>query len=134
MKRNRLYALVSWACAAGYLYLVVFGFILSGSGYGICVFKHLTGIPCPSCGATRALLLAMKGEIWASLLMNPLGLIIGILLLVLPIWILYDRNRESQTLLNFYLKTEQLLRKPIVLIPVLALGLTNWIWGISKGL
>jgi hypothetical protein len=37
-----------------------------------CVFKGLTSIPCPTCGATRAALLLARGEATASLNMNPL--------------------------------------------------------------
>jgi hypothetical protein len=37
-----------------------------------CVFKGLTSFPCPTCGATRAVLLLSHGEAAASLNMNPL--------------------------------------------------------------
>jgi hypothetical protein len=37
-----------------------------------CVFKELTSFPCPTCGATRAVLLLAHGEAAASLSMNPL--------------------------------------------------------------
>lgn len=37
-----------------------------------CVFKGLTSFPCPTCGATRAVLLLAQGEVSASLSMNPL--------------------------------------------------------------
>jgi hypothetical protein len=37
-----------------------------------CVFKELTSFPCPTCGATRALLLLIHGDVTASLSMNPL--------------------------------------------------------------
>jgi Protein of unknown function (DUF2752) len=37
-----------------------------------CAFKGLTGIPCPTCGATRSVVYLARGEITASLVMNPL--------------------------------------------------------------
>jgi Protein of unknown function (DUF2752) len=37
-----------------------------------CAFKGLTGIPCPTCGSTRALLCLSQGKLAAALAMNPL--------------------------------------------------------------
>jgi hypothetical protein len=37
-----------------------------------CAFKGMTSFPCPTCGATRAVLLLAHGEVAASLSMNPL--------------------------------------------------------------
>ena len=37
-----------------------------------CAFKGLTGIPCPTCGSTRAVLHLSHGDILAALVFNPL--------------------------------------------------------------
>lgn len=37
-----------------------------------CVFKGLTGVPCPTCGSTRSIVRLSHGDLAASLLMNPL--------------------------------------------------------------
>ena len=37
-----------------------------------CVFKRIAGIPCPTCGSTRAVLHLSHGEIIAALAFNPL--------------------------------------------------------------
>ncbi len=37
-----------------------------------CPFRILTGIPCPTCGATRSLIQLAHGDITAALMMNPL--------------------------------------------------------------
>ncbi len=37
-----------------------------------CPFRMLTGIPCPTCGATRSLIQLAHGDITAALMMNPL--------------------------------------------------------------
>ena len=36
-----------------------------------CVFRALTGIPCPTCGATRSLVRLAHGDLSASFGMNP---------------------------------------------------------------
>lgn len=38
----------------------------------ICPFRALTGIACPTCGGTRALVAAAHGELGAALRLNPL--------------------------------------------------------------
>jgi hypothetical protein len=40
-----------------------------------CVFKGLTGIPCPTCGATRSVVHLSHGDIAAALFMNPLSVL-----------------------------------------------------------
>jgi hypothetical protein len=37
-----------------------------------CVFKGLTGIPCPTCGTTRSLVYLSQGDITTAFTMNPL--------------------------------------------------------------
>ncbi len=40
-----------------------------------CVFHDVTGCPCPTCGATRCVRLALGGEFAAAFGINPLALI-----------------------------------------------------------
>jgi hypothetical protein len=37
-----------------------------------CAFRAITGMPCPTCGATRAVLALLQGEWYAALRFNPL--------------------------------------------------------------
>ncbi len=37
-----------------------------------CLFKKLTGLPCPTCGATRAVVHLAHGDISHAFMMNPL--------------------------------------------------------------
>jgi uncharacterized protein DUF2752 len=50
-----------------------------------CVFKVLTGFPCPTCGATHSVVALARGEVTASFMMNPLMalcLLAGILVFI----------------------------------------------------
>jgi hypothetical protein len=53
------------------------------SDTGICVFRRVTGLPCPSCGMTRSYLALFRGDIKTALFMHPLfwmvPLIIGLI-------------------------------------------------------
>lgn len=41
-----------------------------------CAFRTICGIPCPTCGVTRSLIELARGNICASLSMNPLAAVI----------------------------------------------------------
>ncbi len=38
-----------------------------------CMFRKLTGLPCPTCGATRSVVHLAQGDISAAFMMNPLA-------------------------------------------------------------
>jgi hypothetical protein len=59
-----LWILAGLAGLAGLLLLHVW-VPLPGLRNSVCLFRHLTGIPCPGCGMTRALAHLAKGE-WAA--------------------------------------------------------------------
>ena len=39
----------------------------------LCLFYHLTGLPCPGCGLTRSFVCLGHGHLWQSLHWHPLG-------------------------------------------------------------
>ena len=56
-----------------------------------CVFHALTGVPCPACGSTRAVLALLTGDLRAAFAFNPL-VILGIacalgFALAAPVWL-----------------------------------------------
>jgi hypothetical protein len=66
--------------------LMLFGFLLARFAAPLfrllpaCTFRQVTGVPCPSCGATRAGLALAQGDLSAALSYNPLWVIsLGIL-------------------------------------------------------
>jgi hypothetical protein len=52
----------------------------------ICPFRHLTGIPCFTCGGTRAVLALTRGDVHAAFEWNPLVAVSAIAALV---WLFY---------------------------------------------
>lgn len=38
----------------------------------VCIFRNATGVPCPTCGSTRAVLALMRGDIMQAAAFNPL--------------------------------------------------------------
>lgn len=65
-----------------------------------CLFRHLTGTPCATCGGTRATFALLQGDLWTALTFNP-G--VTLLLVAIPVWILWAmlrRGRPSAPLLS----------------------------------
>ena len=134
--RNKLYALLAVACLAGYIWLYA-GLISAKPAmhsFEVCLIKHTTNIPCPSCGSTRSVIALMHGHFQDALYINPLGYIIAIIMLLTPFWIIADLARKSKTLFNFYRTIEYYLTKPKYAVPLALLIIINWIWNIKKGL
>ena len=59
----------------------------------VCLFWNLFHIPCPSCGATRATVLLLQGELEKSIAYSPLPLI---LIAVGIIWLLFFSKHSER--------------------------------------
>lgn len=46
-----------------------------GIGTPVCFLREFTGIPCPGCGGTRALLKLSKGDFIGAVALNPLAVL-----------------------------------------------------------
>lgn len=136
LSRSNLYRILFIACMAGYIWLYI-GLSIYQSEIktvAVCPIKHLTNIPCPSCGSTRAVILLTKGEFVNALLLNPFGYVVAVIMVLIPFWILADLVTKKETLYECYQKAETYLRKPGVAIPLIVFVIVNWIWNITKGL
>jgi hypothetical protein len=135
MTSNKLYILLSTACILGYIWLAItINRHTSGRpDLDVCLFKHLTTLPCPSCGSTRSIMALLNGDIAGSLFWNPFGLIVFVVLVASPVWIFYDMITRKTTLFCFYLNVEHFINQKRVAIPAIILVLVNWLWNIYKG-
>lgn len=134
MTRNKLYSLLLITCLTGFIYLFYNIHTLQSQAFRVCIIKNVTGYPCPSCGTTRAVTLLLKGRILASLLLNPFGIIVTMIMTIFPIWILMDFFLKKETFYFWYKKAEGTIRKPWLASILIVLVLLNWIWNIYKHL
>ncbi|MDP1677836.1 MAG: DUF2752 domain-containing protein [Bacteroidota bacterium] len=101
----------------------------------LCLVKHITGIPCPSCGTTTAMIELVHGNFFSSLIINPFGLMMMAVLIIFPGWIIADLLRKRESFFRFYRWFETILQqRRWVSVPAVLVVVINWIWNISKGL
>jgi hypothetical protein len=60
-----------------------------------CIFRTLTGLPCPTCGTTRAAVAFLHGDLVSAFVSNPLATLIGILFIagapIAALWVVSGR-------------------------------------------
>ena len=104
ISRGRLYSLLLLLSAGGYLWLLT----------------------------TRAVRAVFQGEWLQSLYYNPLGILLVVLMVVVPVWIVIDLLKGSSSFLHAYRLIEKKLQRwPYAIIGILAI-LINWIWNLVK--
>lgn len=99
----------------------------------ICPLRLATGIPCATCGTTRALCALSQGQWLESLLLNPLGILIALMAVLAPLWIIYDYLGGRQTYYEAYIKiaNNQVARRRVSQTCAMLL-LCIGIWNIAK--
>ena len=74
------------------------------------------------------MLSAWDGHLLEALKLNPLGVLYLVLLIVFPLWLLWDLLSRKRTMCRTYNRCEILLGRRPVLYAVIALILINWGW------
>lgn len=134
MKRNKLYIFLLIAIAFGYAWLIFSNVTVFKEKHIVCLFKKITTYPCPSCGTTRSVQLLFKGEFFSSLFLNPFGIVVATIMLVIPFWIGIDLIKKSSSFFKFYKASEQFISKKPIAILLFLLIVLNWYWNIKKNI
>ena len=66
--------------------------------------------------------------------MNPFGIVVAVLMIVIPTWIFFDVVFKKETFFKWYKKMEVIIRKPWLATILILVVLLNWIWNIYKNL
>lgn len=106
-----------------------------GETQPLCLIKYATGLACPSCGTTRAVVQLAEGNIVRSVQTNPLGLIAAGFLLLAPFWLGYDfLKNKNATWLTYCWAEKKIQSNTVVSVALVVLVTVNWIWNIWKNL
>lgn len=138
MTKNKLYTLLAIACFFGFLWIGFTVFVdskIGGLPFKTCLFKNMTSYPCPSCGTTRSVkMLIFDGNLKGALMMNPMGIIVAFIMIVMPVWLAFDLIFKRQTLFDAYIRIEKTVATRRVAILLIVLVILNWIWNLNKHL
>ena len=119
---------IIFAILTGYFLFIFYPHFINN--YSFCLFKYVTGIPCPACGSTRATILLFKGDILQSILLNPLALVTNSLIIFSLLWLIYELFTSKNKFLDFMKKDWSVKYKILVAIIIII----NWAWNIKKGI
>ncbi len=112
--------LVLWAALVGVFVLMK----PAGNDVTLCMFRNATGLPCPTCGSTRAALAVATGRPLDAVVLNPLVTIAAVLGAV---WLVIRVGFARQIAINL---------PPWAVVPVwvavAVLLAANWIYVIAR--
>ena len=101
---------------------------------GVCWFQRLTGVPCPTCGMTRSIVLTLNGHLGTALRLNlagPVWVLAVATLAVALLWLAWrerapgpDRSPDRSAVARRRVRLLALAQGALF---VVALA-TNWIW------
>lgn len=122
------YLLTILAIVGGYFALFVSDSYTNHQHQTACLFKLITGIPCPGCGMGRATLALLHGNLQSSFLYNILCIPFSIAMIVSFGWLILDLLRHKE---SFYLFIRRDIGKGFKLI-LFSLLLIDWIVNIIR--
>jgi hypothetical protein len=113
---------------AGYALYLLPQFLSVGGMKGFCMFRSITGIPCPGCGMGKASILLSQGELYSAFLMHPLAIPFAIAALAAIVWLIYDLIRKKESFLP--LMTRKMKWPYFIVLMAVVTGV--WGWNILK--
>ena len=98
-----------------------------------CLFHHVTGIPCPSCGITHSMMDIVQFRFTEAAKDNILGFPATAMLAVVPFLIITDSVFRKNYFIRCYRGMEAFLQKHLLFTTLLVLLiLINWFYLIVK--
>ena len=85
----------------------------------ICFIYNLFHIPCPGCGATRASIELLKGNVVEAIKYNPLPLVITIILIIILLWNIIDYIRKKKTFKIYIEKYKKIIIALSVILTII---------------
>lgn len=117
------YLLAIFAIVGGYFSIYLIDHFFNHKHITLCMFKLITGFPCPGCGMGRASLELIKGNYISSWHYNILCIPFTIAVLISLIWLIVDLIKRKETFFTF-IKKDFGLKYKIVLFGLILIDWT----------
>ena len=103
----------------------------------LCLFKEITGMPCPGCGSIRAGQCLLNGDIGQALWYNPVAVLLYVVFAFILFysafdWIFHKRRPWDKEAIFGRVFKRRWPAWTIVLAAVITAA--NWYWNIKKGI
>ncbi len=138
MQPKKFYTLMLTLTLAAYAWVGICffsnGIDKSSNSIHPCFIKTVTGIPCPSCGTTRSVMLILHGNFFDAFRLNPLGFVAVFILAAMPFLVLYDAVKRNDLLFSLFTKSENIIRNRKSAAALILFFLILWGWNIHNGL
>lgn len=125
MSRGAFYGLAVAVALCGWIWI---GYTGKCAGVDICLFKHITGIPCPACGTTHTVHCLLQGNWDKAMQGNLLGFLCLPALFIVPFWILADWLMGRTSFYAFYRYVDNALMHKTYFIIFMMIVVANWVW------
>jgi hypothetical protein len=116
-----------WAVCAGLSLLLRPLWLAVAGAMPECLFRSMTGWPCPGCGTTRSIVNLLHADLPGALAMNPLAACAAVAFvvggLVAPFWLACGGQRPF---------VAAAARKAILVVAAFAFA-ANWVWLVASG-
>ena len=136
MSNKQIYFTLITACSAGYIWILLHASGIIGSNDHVtgCIIKSISGVPCPSCGSTRSVISILNGDYLESIMYNPFGPVLLLIMLFLSVILIRDGLFSKRTTADLYRSAEQKIKNKYIAVPLTMAVFFNWMWNIYKGL
>lgn len=112
----------------GYAFYMLPQYLSIGGIKGFCMFRSISGIPCPGCGMGKASLLISQGDFLGAFLMNPLAIPFAFAAITAIIWLTIDLIRKKESFLPLLSRK---MKWPYFLALMVIIG-GVWAWNIMR--
>ncbi len=96
----------------------------AGTEATLCLFRNATGLPCPTCGSTRAALAVADGRLVDAVVLNPL---MTVAILVGVVWLTFHVGFARRIELDLTRPARGLAWGTMALLLA-----ANWVWVIAR--